>query len=378
MGILKALFDSASGNLADQWKELITAGNFDELTAVAPGVLKTQVSGRGSNTKGSDGVITNGSKIFIPENTAAYVISQGGIENIITTPGGYEYQEGEDSVFGSKDIIGSLVKQAAGRIGYGGISEMEKKIAFVNLRELRGLKFGTKGPQVYNDSFYGVDLEIKSFGTFSIQITNPEVFVKNFVPANTISYSFSSDNVKSQLLAEFTLSFIIALNSLSEKYRISQLPANAQQIVDTILSNPNNAGTWEQRFGFKIVSVAIENIEWTEDSRELVNKYNEKKMDIKAYEGADKEAADIAARQKMAKGVENNGLGSGGVVLGMDMARGMTGQMVGHGSDVGHVNTSKASIDQQVEDVKKLKELLDAGIITEEEFNMKKKEALGL
>ena len=95
MGIIKAFFDSVGGAFADQWKELITAGHFDEHTAVAPGILKTNNNGRGVNTLGSIDVISNGSKIFIPENTAAFIFSQAGIENIITTPGGFEYQEGE-------------------------------------------------------------------------------------------------------------------------------------------------------------------------------------------------------------------------------------------------------------------------------------------
>jgi hypothetical protein len=36
------------------------------------------------------------------------------------------------------------------------------------------------------------------------------------------------------------------------------------------------------------------------------------------------------------------------------------------------------SLDEQIAAVKKLKELLDAGIMTEEEFNIKKKEVMGL
>lgn len=170
MGILKTFTDSVGGTFADQWKEIITAGSFDEYTVVTPGILKNSNNGRGVNHLGSNGVISNGSKIFVPENTAAFIFSQSGIENIITTPGGYEYQDGESSIFNGDGFKKSIFKQAANRIGYGGISASQKEIAFVNLREIRNIKFGTRGPQVYNDLFYGCDLEIYAYGSFTVRI----------------------------------------------------------------------------------------------------------------------------------------------------------------------------------------------------------------
>lgn len=107
MGILKAVTDSVSGTLADQWKDIYTARPFNEHDAIVPGTLKNTNRGRGANLYGSDGVITNGSRIFIPENTAAYVFSQAGIETIVTESGNYVYESGEESVF--HDGIGSIV-----------------------------------------------------------------------------------------------------------------------------------------------------------------------------------------------------------------------------------------------------------------------------
>ena len=97
MTIIQAFAGALGGTFADQWKDIITAGPFDEHTAVAPGVLKRTNNGRGTNSGGSMGVISNGSKIFVPENTAAFIFSQAGIEGIITQAGGYEYQSGQSS-----------------------------------------------------------------------------------------------------------------------------------------------------------------------------------------------------------------------------------------------------------------------------------------
>lgn len=94
--------------------------------------------GRGVNYKGSEGVISNGSRIFVPENTAAFIFSQAGIESIITQPGGYEYQGDQSSVFNREGFKESIVDQVTTRVGLGGQTSDQKQIAFVSLREIRG------------------------------------------------------------------------------------------------------------------------------------------------------------------------------------------------------------------------------------------------
>ena len=160
------------------------------------------------------------------------------------------------------------------------------------------------------------------------------------------------------------------MNSLSSSYRISQLPAQANIIAKIVATDEDNAGTWENRFGFRIIKVAIENIEFTEESRALVRQYSENKMNLKAYDDISQKASNIAAQQKIASGIENNGLGdAGGMIMGMNIAQGI-------GSQAEAKQTM--SFDDQVEMLKKLKGLLDAGILSQEEFDAKKKEIMGL
>lgn len=381
MGILDAAFDSIGGVLSDQWRDIITAAPFDEHTAVAPGVRKNSQNGRGAN-RGAEDILSNGSIIFVPENTAAFVFSQAGIEQVITEPGGFEYRNGEASVFDEKDRheqgIGKIIlEQAAGRIGFSGISSDEKRVAFVNLREIRGLKFGTRGPLAYNDLFYGTDLEVYAYGSFSVQVSNPGRFVRGFLPANVTSYSLDDPRARSQLLSEFLNSFIAAVNSLSESYRISQLPSQTNEIAAVISSEDENAGTWPERFGLRLAAVAIENIEFSEDSRELVRKFSERKMGVRAYEDVSQRAANVAAQQMIAEGVRNNGLGDGGGMLfGMNLASALNPQNASPAQSPAPKAT--ASLDGQIETLKKLKDLLDAGVLSQEEFDAKKREVLGL
>ena len=392
MAIFKAFGGSISGAFADLWKEIITAGPFHEHTAVAPGVLKHVNNERGVNENGSEGIITNGSHIYVPENTAAFIFSESGIENVIIEPGGYEYRNGEESVLAG-DGIGSLFKQIGDRFTFGGQPVENKYVSFINLREIRGIKFGTHAPVAYHDKFYGTDLEIRSRGTMSLKVTDPVRFVRNFVPVNTTTYSFDQPGAREQILSEFVQSFIVAINSLSNEYRITQLPAQANSIAEQIRNDQANAGTWEQRFGFRVVGVGIESIEFTEQSRLLVQQYASTKMNIAAYEGISQQAGNIAAQQHIARGIEQHGLGEGGGMLfGMNLAQAMdplTAAAAGRQPTVAAGATvttdlptqepdPRMSIEQQIDAVKKLKELLDIGVLTQQEFDAKKKDILGL
>lgn len=381
MGIFDAAFDSLGGVLADQWKDVVTVAPFDEHTAVAPGIRKSSQNGRGANM-GAEDILSNGSIIFVPENTAAFIFSQAGIEQVITQPGGFEYRDGEASVFDEQDRrekgLGKIIlDQAVDRIGFSGMSSEEKRVAFVNLREMRGLKFGTRGPLAYNDLFYGTDLEVFSYGSFSVQVSDPELFVRNFVPANVSSYSLDDPQARSQLLSEFLNSFIAAVNSLSATYRVSQLPSQTNEIAAAISSEDENAGTWPERFGLRLASVAIENIEFSDESRELVRQFSEKKMGVRAYEDVSQRAANVAAQQMIAQGVRDNGLGDvGGMLFGMNLAQSLDPQNASSPSSQGSLSTT--SLDDQIETLKKLKDLLDLGILSQQEFDAKKREILGL
>lgn len=380
MGIIQAFTGALGGTLADQWKDIITAGSFGEHTVVAPGVYQRTNNGRGTNFKGSVDVISSGSKIFVPENTAAFIFSQAGIEDIVTQSGGYEYQDGLPSVFNGDGFTTSIVKQTMDRFGYGGQTSTQKYIAFVNLREIRGIKFGTRGPMVYHDRFYGADLEILAFGSFSVRVVDAVAFVRNFVPANARYYSFDSPEARQQLSSEFLQAFISAINSLSATHRVSELPSRAGDIATLMADDGSALGAWITRFGLDLVQVGIESIEFSPESRELVKQYSANRMNLSAFEGISQQASNVAAQQKVAGGIEDHGLGDGGGLLfGMNLAQALNPLNAAPVAPaVPAERVPERSLEQQIEMVQKLKDLVDAGILSQEEFEAKKKEVMGL
>lgn len=380
MGIVRAFTGAISGTFADQWKEIITAGPFGEATAVTAGVIQQTNRGRGTNTSGSVDVISNGSKIFVPENTAAFIFSQAGVEDIITEPGGYEFQAGIPSVFNGDGFTTAVVKQTVERVGFGGQPQAQHRIAFVNRREIRGIKFGTRGPLVYHDRFYGADLELLAFGTFSLRIVNPLVFVRNFLPPNANYYSFDAPEARQQISSEFLQAFGTAVNSLSATHRISELPSQAGAIAELIADDGAALGAWIARFGLDVVHVGIESIELSPASREILRTYSSTKLSVSAFEDVTPQASNIAAQQKIAEGIRSNGLGDGaGLIFGMNLAQGLDPRTASPpAAPLPPPVPTSISLDEQIEAVKKLKELVDAGILTQDEFEVKKRQVMGL
>ena len=65
MGLIKAITGAVGGTLADQWKEYFYCEAMDAVVLVTKG--QKRVSGRSSNTKGSDNIISNGSGIAVAD-----------------------------------------------------------------------------------------------------------------------------------------------------------------------------------------------------------------------------------------------------------------------------------------------------------------------
>ena len=340
VGIFKAISRSVRSSFADQWLDVIVPDTFDEYSAVVPGVLKNDRNTYGANK--SIDVISDGSKVHVPENTAAFVFTDLGIVDIVYEPGSYEYLYGEDSVFNSGGIS-PVLDQIVDRLAHGGVPSDQMHIAFVNLREIRGIRFGTNGPLVYHDKSYDLDLGIYAYGSFSVRIVDPVLFIKSFVPPGQFHYSFNDPKVRMQMIAELLQSLSVSINSLSDRFSISQLPAQAGIIAEQIRNNRFGAGTWSERFGFELVNVAINNIEFSDESKMIIDRYNKNRIGLKVFEKIPKLVSDMFAHQK-----------------------------------TDSLSHSEYTAEQKIELVKQLNELLDKGVLTKEEFDLKKKEIIGL
>ena len=124
MGFIKAFAGAIGGTFADQWKDFFVPMSGVPATAgIYPAVPQGTNAGRGENTKGSNNIISNGSKIVVPEGMALITMQEGGITGCITEPGGFVFSSDDPnskSIFSGDGIISSLITQSWERFKYGG------------------------------------------------------------------------------------------------------------------------------------------------------------------------------------------------------------------------------------------------------------------
>src|SRR6185295_8453891 len=115
MGLIQAVSGSIGGMLADQWKDFYTVpAGLPSTAALFAAEPQGTNAGRGSNTKGSSNIITNGSKIVVPEGYGLLLMQDGAITALASEPGGYIWQSNDinsKSIFAGDDWMTSLVKQ---------------------------------------------------------------------------------------------------------------------------------------------------------------------------------------------------------------------------------------------------------------------------
>src|SRR6476469_9401925 len=93
MGLVQAVVGSVGGVLADQWKDFYTVPDgLPSTAALFAAVPRGTNAGRGSNSRSSSNIITNGSKIVVPEGYGLLLFQDGKITGFAAEAGGYEWK----------------------------------------------------------------------------------------------------------------------------------------------------------------------------------------------------------------------------------------------------------------------------------------------
>ena len=141
MGLIKAITGAVGGVLADQWKEFFYCDALDSDTLMVKG--QKRVSGRSSNTKGSENVISNGSGIAVADGQCMIIVDQGKIVEFCAEPGQFTYDTStEPSIFTGDldDAIMDTFQDIGRRFTYGGDTGKDQRVYYFNTKEISDRK----------------------------------------------------------------------------------------------------------------------------------------------------------------------------------------------------------------------------------------------
>jgi len=393
MGFIKAFAGALSGTFADQWLDVIVPADAPATAGVIPAVQKGKNEGRGANTKGSDGIITDGSKIMVPDGYALITLQDNAVTGFISDVGGYTYSSGDQntqSIFSGGGIVEGLIKQTFERFKFGGIPGSKQTAVYVNLKEIPNNRFGTQSEIYWDDMYMNAQVGAMVRGIYSLKITDPIAFVKGFVPASYITggkifdFADMDNEAGEQLFTEVVGSLSAAFSNYSNDpargNRMAKIQGDQLGFAKTLSEVVEENYQWKSDRGLEITKVAIAAIEYDEDSKQLLS-------DVKKADALSGARGNSFMQQSVARGMQAAGENGGGAMgmgfmgMGMNMVgagvAGLQQPVGGQMQQPQQPQQQAAPAEDPVAKLKQMKELLDAGIVTQEEFDAAKAKFLG-
>lgn len=415
MGFIKAFTGALGGTFADQWQDFyMPRPNVPATAALFEAVPKGENAGRGENTKGSENIISSGTKIIVPEGTALITIQDGAITGMIAEPGGFIYKSDDpnsQSMFAGDGIFSQLWKQTWEKVKFGGQPGSQQLAFYVNLKEIPNNRFGTQSEIYWDDAYFGTQVGAVTRGTYTLKIVDPLLFVKNFVPAKYLQpgapvFDFADmDNeagtqLFNEVVGTLSAAFSNYTNDPSKGNRISKIQGDQIGFAQAMAQAVEDAYQWKTTRGLEIVKTAILSIEYDEDTKELMK-------DVKKADALSGARGNSFMQQAVARGMQSAGENGGGAAMafmgmGMNAAGGMMGGMQQPATQSSY-QPAFAQQSQPAQPVQQpqptqpqqsaqpagtqqdpttrlleMKKLLDAGAISQEDYDAVKKQILGL
>lgn len=325
MGIVKAIAGAIGGGLADTWLEVLEADNMTDTTVLTSGVKVRKNDKRNANKRGTDDLITDGSIIHVGENQFMMLLDGGKVVDYTAESGYYKVDlKATPSLFSGN--LGAGIAETFRRVKFGGVPSAKQTVLFVNLQEIKGIRFGTRAPINYFDNFYNSELFLRAHGTYSIKIVDPLKFYAEAIGKS--SRRVDIQDINEQYLNEFLEALQSAINRMSaDGIRISYVTGKAQEVSRYMAEALDE--NWRNMRGMEIQAVGIASVSYDEESKELINLRNRGAMlsDPTVREGY--------VQATVAEGIKNAGSNPNGAAtafMGMGMGMNAAGNFMASAS----------------------------------------------
>ncbi|MBQ3081795.1 MAG: SPFH domain-containing protein [Clostridia bacterium] len=325
MGLIKAGIGALGGTLADQWKEFFYCDSLPNEVLVKKGQKRT--SGRSSNTKGEDNIISNGSGIAVADGQCMIIVEQGKIVEVCAEPGEFTYNSStEPSIFAGslgKSIIDTF-KTIGKRFAYGGDTGKDQRVYYFNTKEILGNKFGTKTPIMFEVASKALSFSktvgIRCNGIYSYEISNPLLFYTNV--CGNVENEYTRDQIDETLKTEFISALQPAFAALAElELRPAQIPGKVNELRTAM--NDALKAEWEDSRGITVGKIALNPISLADEDMKAIKEMEDALlMGSNPYMMAGKMTNATADAMNAAA---NNSAGAMTGFMGMGMAGGAMG-----------------------------------------------------
>lgn len=240
--------------------------------------------------------------------------------------------------------------------GYGENSPFRAEVVFVGKQLFTNLKWGTKEPILFRDTELNA-VRLRSFGSYSIQVNDAMLFVNKVVGTKGL---FATNSIEDYLKGIIVSKLNTVLgNVLKSVFDISKSIDQLNLILRTELQKDFNG------LGLQIHDLYIQSISVPDEVQKIIDS----KSGMSVVGNLD-QYMKFKIANAIGDAAQNNEGTNAGLGIGAGLGMGMIlPNLINQNSQ--QINNESIS-----DKLKKLKELLDIGAITQIEFDEKKKELL--
>jgi len=295
--------------------------------------------------------IKNASKLIVAPGQGCILVYEGKISDHIE----------EEGIFNLKTDNHPFITNLL-RFRQNFESEHKLFIYFYRKAEILNQGWGTALPIKYVDAVYNIPVEMGANGNFSYRISDVNLFFTNIVGSKSSFTTFDMQQVIINRLPQIISSYLG-----TQKFSFQEIDAKLDTIAAEIKEKVNVEFT---QLGLQLSDFKITGTQFDEKTTERIGKVADITTDVIAAQQAGLDYIDMQKLQALRDAARNEGgLAGAGVQLGVGMELGKK------------FNEKKEEIietnnEDAVQKLQKLKLLLDEQIITQEEFDTKKKELL--
>ncbi len=292
--------------------------------------------------------IKNASTLTLLDGQACILTYEGQIEGILEEAGTYDLKSE------NKPFITSIKKFLQFKEG----SEHLMGIWFFRKADILNMRWGTRVPIAYKDPIYKFPILLTAFGNYSIRITKPKYFFTNILAGQEV---YCKSDLKEIFISRVVQPITDYL--ANAKFSFQEIDANLESIA--AIARERTAPIFED-LGFEIIDFRIEGSQFDRETLNRINEISDVQAEVNAAEIAGVNFAELQKLKALRDAAKNES--AAGMAMGM-----MSGLNLANDTHTPSIQNNALSKDQLKSKLKDLKELFDEDLITEEEYQDKRK-----
>jgi len=295
--------------------------------------------------------IKNASKLIVGPGQGCVFVYEGRVESVFTTQGLYELRTANIPFW---TTVTKLMQ--------GFRSEHKVGLYFFKTAQLTNLKWGTPTPVKYEDPTYRFPVGLRAFGNFSIEIQKPDWFFTNVAATHEL---YTASELRELLCSRIVqpMTDVFA----QSKFTYTEIDGKRNELA-LKLTQSLNADF--DKLGFILSDFRIEGTVFDDDTMKRINRIADMSAEAQAANAAGVSYVQLQQLQALRDAAQNPG--GAGAIMGMGVGVGMAQQV---GALAGGLAGDLAGDDPATR-IRKLGDLLKQGLISQAEFDAKKKEIL--